>query len=322
MHFSAQARTYNTYGDHPTVSLVPPFLMRDAGDFGPAISRLVVIFHFPHSGPPRKTLEGAFDRFANYLKKLPEVTFRRKRGDAEIRIASTLIDGTDWRAMRDMSPAHFRGAVVETVDALSLLRKRLKPGDQFDLDAFLAHCERTKSAIPATSEELADFAAHVKRQGEHRQASMSPWELLDIDWSDWHPDARRILDDTFYWEVSDDFAPHGNDTGSDLVADYRRWFRKEPAANPIEFLERLLRRWGFAEDQGENAHVVRDEAAVALAFAELKLRAACTGEVLGRACEAMRRQRQVAIAAVDWPHREDRLRRLDMLEAKLAQQVT
>ena len=151
---------------------------------------------------------------------------------------------------------------------------------------------------------------------------MSPWELLDIDWSDWHPDARRILDDPFYWEISDDFALHGT-----------HWLRprcglstvvSQGAGRESNRVSRCgsLRRWGFAEDQGENARVVRDEAAVALAFAELKLRAACTGEVLGRACEAMRRQRQVALAAVDWPHREDRLRRLDMLEAKLAQQAT
>jgi hypothetical protein len=35
-----------------------------------------------------------------------------------------------------------------------------------------------------------------------------------------------VLDDPFFWQEADDFAPHGNDTGADLLADYRPWRRR------------------------------------------------------------------------------------------------
>jgi uncharacterized protein YfeS len=319
MHFFALAKTYNSYGSHSTISLVPIFLMRGAADFGPAISQLILTFHFPHSGPPRETLEGLFDQYAESLRKLPTVTFRRQRGHADIRIASTLMDGADWDRMRKPSVSLFRGAAVETVGALTLLRKRIKPSDQFDLGAFLAHCELAQARLPATDAELDDLVAYDAQQRELRKASMSPWEILDIDWSAWHPDARSILDDPFYWDVADDFAPHGNDTGSDLLADYWRWLRKNPQGDALDFLARLLDNWGMTDDSSEVARTVIDDASVALAFAELKMKAGCAPGVAERARFALRRQRQEALEAVDWAHREQRLKRLDMLEGKLHQ---
>ena len=62
---------------------------------------------------------------------------------------------------------------------------------------------------------------------------------------------------------------------------------------------------------------VMDEAAVALAFAEFKLRANCRPAVAELARGAIQRQRQQAIEAVNWPHKEERLKSLDTLEAKL-----
>jgi hypothetical protein len=60
-----------------------------------------------------------------------------------------------------------------------------------------------------------------------------------------------------------------------------------------------------------------DEAAVGLAFAEFKLRADCRPSVAALAREAIRRQRQQATEAANWPHKEERLKSLDMLEANL-----
>jgi hypothetical protein len=57
MQFYVVACTYNAYGGHPTLSLIPDFLLGDADDFGPAMSELTITFHFPHSGQARRTLE-------------------------------------------------------------------------------------------------------------------------------------------------------------------------------------------------------------------------------------------------------------------------
>jgi uncharacterized protein YfeS len=148
---------------------------------------------------------------------------------------------------------------------------------------------------------------------------MSPWERLGIDWRDYHPDARKVLDDPFYWESVNDFAPNGNDTGADLLASYRKWHRRNPSGDPIAFYQQLLRRWGITvEPSNEIDQSAMDEAAVALAFAEFKIRADCRPAVAALARAAIVRQRQEAIEAVDWPHKDERLKALELIEAKLA----
>jgi uncharacterized protein YfeS len=318
MEFYVMARTYNTYGGHSTLSLVSDFLLGDADGFGSAISELTVTFHFPHGGPALRTLEGMYAAFHAYRTSLPKVIFRRKREQAAIDIASELIDGRDWASTRGLSLPLFKAAVAETIAALGLLRKRLTAKDDFDLEAFLAHCSEAQKRVPSTKKKLATFAQECQTRQAARYAAKSPWERLDIDWRDFHPDARTILDDPFYWDCINDFAPNGNDTGSDLLADYRKWLRRNPSGDPTKFYQLLMRRWGYPPEPSSDLHqTVMDEAAVALAFAEFKLRADCRPAVAALARAAIQRQRQQAIQAVNWPHKEERLRTLDMLEAKL-----
>jgi uncharacterized protein YfeS len=316
------ASTYNVYGGHAILSLISDYLLSDAQDFGPALSELTVTFHFPHSGPPTPSLERLYAEFHAKRQALPKVVFRRKRSQAAIDVASDLFDGKNWSDLLT-SPRLFRPGVAEMVAALELLKKRLTERDDFRLDAFLNHCRDMQSRLPATDDEIDAVIAACKAHGESRRAAMSPWDKLDIDWRDFHPNARAILDHPFYWDMANDFAPHGNDTGADLLADYRKWLRRDPSGDPIAFCDRLLRRWGIPNGpSGEGDHAVSDDAAVALAFAELKLRGKCPSSVIAFAQRAIRRQREEAHAAVDWPHREDRLRRLEMLEAKLRETNT
>lgn len=318
MRFHVMARTYNTYGGHSSLSLISDFLLWDAGEFGPAISELNVTFHFPHTGHALPTLEQLYDNYHKYRDTLPKVVFRRKRGQASIDIASELIDGRDWGMRRGLSLHLFNAGVAETVASLNLLKKRLTAKDDFQLEAFLAHCEQAQSRLPCTGQELATFSEECKKRQTATYAAMSPWERLEIDWTDYHPDARNVLDDPFFWECGDDFAPHGNDTGSDLLADYRKWFRRNPNGDPVMFYRDLIRRWGFsAEPKDEIDQTVMDEAAIALAFAEFKLRADCRPSVAALVRDAVQRQRQQAISAIDWSHREQRLKSLDAIEAKL-----
>jgi uncharacterized protein YfeS len=318
VQFYVMARTYNTYGGDPTLALISDFLLGEAADFGPALSELTVTFHFPHAGPPRRTLEQSFADFHEYRRSLPKVAFKRKRSQASIDVASELVDGKEWEGRRGLSLPLFKAGVVETIGALQLLRTRLTPKDDFGLEAFLAHCTEAQMRLPSTAEELAAFAEDSKRRRAVRNAAMSPWERLGIDWRDFHPDARRILDEPFYWECANDFAPHGNDTGADLLEDFRNWHRRNPSGDPLTFYRGLIRGWGFpSEPVSDLERTVFDEAAVALAFAEFKIRAACSPAVGALARAALQRQRKQAIEATNWPHREERLKTLGMLEAKL-----
>lgn len=121
-----------------------------------------------------------------------------------------------------------------------------------------------------------------------------------------------------YWDSSNEFAPHGNDTGADVLEEYRKWRRRDSTGDPLAFLRRLMKRWGVAAQVDDDEHTVMDEAAVALAFAEFKLLARCSSAVLDIARSAILRQRQQAEDAIDWPHRTERLRVLILLEHMLA----
>jgi uncharacterized protein YfeS len=322
MDFYVMVCTYNTYGGHATLSLISDFLLSDDDHFGSAISELSVNFNCPHSGPPRPTLETMFTNFHAHRKSLQKIVFRRKKGQVVIDVASELLDGEDLLKSIGLSLPLFHAGVAETIAALQLLKQRLTAKDDFQLAAFLQHCADAQSRLPSTAQELAALAAESKRRRIARQAAKSPWESLGIDWRDFHPDARQLLDDPFYWENANDFAPNGNDTGADLLANYRQWLRRNSTGDPMVFFQTLIQRWGYPPSPVSDLdQTVWDEAAVALAFAEFKLRADCRPAVAALAREAIERQREQAIAAVNWPHREDRLKSLTLLEGKLGARV-
>lgn len=317
MRFDVMTRTYNTYGGQSTLSLIPDFLLGDR-NFGSAVSELTVTFHSPHTGPPRRTLEQIYAAFHANRKTLPKIVFRRKRGQVAIDIASDLLDGNNRDLHRTVSLPLFNAGVREMITALELLSKRLTDNDDFKLEELLTHCREAQSRLPSTLDELTAFADESQKGKAARDAAMSPWETLEIDWRDFHPKSRGILDDPFYWDCTDDFSPNGNDTGADLLEDYRKWLRRNPTGDPVAFLRQLTRQCGYPpEPLREIDRDVMDAAAVGLAFAELKLRAECRPAVAALARAAIQRQRQQAIDAVDWPHRESRLKSLAMLEAKL-----
>jgi len=321
MKFYVMTRTYNSWGGHPTLSLIPEFLLREAGEWGSAVSELTVSFHLATSGPPLRTLEQMFAAFHEKRLSLPKVTFKRKKGEVIIDIASELFDGKASERMRELSLPLFKAAVSETLAALALLRKRLAPNDDFQLDALLAHCRQAESRLPSTQEEFAALADDIKRRRAERIAAMSPWEKVGVDWRDYHPSARQILDDPFYWDCVNDFAPHGNDTGADLLEEFREWLHQNPSGEPTTFYKQLIFQWGLPESPTNDLErSVFDEAAVALAFAELKLRATCSPAVAELARAAISRQRQGALNDVQWPHRAERLESLEKLERKLPEQ--
>jgi uncharacterized protein YfeS len=154
--------------------------------------------------------------------------------------------------------------------------------------------------IPGTDAEVAAFAAAHAQRRQLERGALPWWEQIDIHWADYRPAAREILNDPFFWSEIDGHAPHGNDTGADLMNDFRRWRRSHKSRPPIEFLERVLRGWGFSTDwkrlpvaewdsSVELAMCTHAEAAVALAFALIKLEGSCDGAVRAVALEAIDR---------------------------------
>jgi uncharacterized protein YfeS len=318
MEFYVMAKSYNCYGGHTTLSPIGDFLLMGASDFGDAIKELTVTLHFQDSGPAKKTLEQLLERHNRYRSTLPKITYRKAKGKVEIDVASELMDGRDWKPSSRLSLPLFERGVDEVLHALSLIKKRLKGSDSFDLEAFLAHCEAARQRIPSSEDALQDIAAELKAATRAKRDVMSPWEKLGIEWEDFHPRAREILDDPFFWDCLDDFSPNGNDTGADLLQSYRDWLKRHSDGQAMRFLECLARQWGYTDTEHMDEEV-RDEAAIGLAFADIKLRATCDQQARRLALEAVERERNRAEAATEWSHRSERLKSLEKIEAKLQQ---
>lgn len=113
-------------------------------------------------------------------------------------------------------------------------------------------------------------------------------EKLDDDWElspeTAHPDAARLLQEPFYWDVRDENSPFGNEIGAQTLELYRAALDADPELEGIDFLWELLEQWDidreFAERvpeeelahrlEREHFHILTyDDAVVALAFAEL-----------------------------------------------------
>ncbi|GFE88609.1 hypothetical protein GCM10011488_35630 [Steroidobacter agaridevorans] len=316
MDLCVMFRTYDGGGYNLTLSAVGDFLVQGAPDFGPAVKQIEVTLFLRHTSAPRATLGGDLKEHRQLRATLPKTVYRRAKGKVEIDVASGLLSKDVWARKPRPSLPMFVRAIDEVTSALSLLSKRLKPTDAFDVAALLSHCEAAKKRMPRSQTALKSLMARLKAQADSKRAALSPWERLDIDWEEFHPAARDLLDDPFFWDPTDDFSPNGNDTGADLLESYRDWIKRRKQAQPMQFLERLADDWGYESFAAiDDEH--RDEAAVGLAFADLKLRGECDPEARALALAAIERQRREAEAAKKWKHREEQLQALEKIERKL-----
>jgi uncharacterized protein YfeS len=304
MEIHCYRHSYDTYGASCIYSFVADLLTIRLDNYGNDIESIELFAHLRSPiRNPRPTLEGLFDEFHEYLKRLPTITFRRNRKRVEIRFLSKHIVDTDddeWKPSADQCNI----AAGEVATALQLLKKRIKPTDEFDIERFLADAKELLSKKIDSIEEWEAIEQKAKKKRQTIRAKKNPWELLDIDWSHYHTRAREVLDDPFYWECTNDLAPNGSDGGDELLESFRRWDLRHCNQPPLRFLERLMKRWGIEPIDWNitDARAVRklkkdvpiplsvcNEAAIALAFAVIKLRATCPPEIVRMALNALKR---------------------------------
>lgn len=282
--------TSPTYGGGGLVDQVGSFLLEGLPDVGSAIERIEVdlllvglpqaprpLTDEPEDSRPPDDPYADNPAWGSYHEeqraKGPALTFRRQAGRVGVRVVSELSEldvfGSEHRAGA-VSPercvAVFAAAAREVVAALAPLRQRVKRDDDLDPGALLAHLERRLDALPGTPADLEATIDRLFAAERARWAAMTPWEVVDVDWSLYAPEARALLDDPFYWDPADEEAPHGNDTGADLLADYLD-------QRPDDIL-------AFVADLEVGDEDADDDLVIAAAFAELK--------VLGRTHPAIR----------------------------------
>lgn len=299
------SRCYNQYGSSNIYSPIGHLLELRLGDYGEAIGIFSFLAYLRSATyNPLPTLEPLFEKHHKYLETLPRIIFRRKQRTVKIEFESKVQTAED-EASRRVSIETINAAMLEFKTILPLLEKRLKKSDDFDYSRFISDANRLLSQGVASEKEIKDIEAQTKEKRQAERATKSPWELLEIDWSKFHAKAKEILDDTFFWENANDFAPHGNDTGHDLLVDYCKWAKRNPQAAPMTFLHRLFSGWGIVPidwnltDEGEvrklmetkgTEFFVSNQAIVALAFAALKVKGECPEEVSDMALKALQRE--------------------------------
>jgi hypothetical protein len=318
MTIYVSARTYGA-GGGPALSWVGPFFAFRHPDFGTAIRELEVEVHFATPRVPGGDFKEIEDRYEAFLATLPTTKFHRKRATFELAYLSRIGDSrrvADSRA--DDLDLFVRGA-QEMAAELAIIGPKLKRSDAFDFAAFSGWLRTRLAALPQTEAELRQLTERLAVEARSQAEAMDPWGRLDIDWDEYHPQARELLDDPFYWECANDFAPHGNDTGADILEFYRE--RGDRTQSGGQFLDGVLRDWGMDPMQPPDDPLmvpVWEDAKIAVAFAQLKIDATCEEAVRAGALDAIARCRtRIKAKHADWELLGERLQTLENMESKL-----
>ena len=255
-----------------------------------------------------------------HLKRIseqPRISFHIKKCKLEASYLSKNYLGNDFKSFDRFSLEKFNGVLGELLDFLTECGDYIAKRDRELGSQFLAWIEDRRLAIPKSKAEL-DSLYELEEANLKARQELGPWEILDIDWSQYHKNARELLNEPFYWCALDGFGPHGNDTGADIFLDYRSLSTKK-RRNGKHFLERLLDRWGIPDDQDDElSFTVHDNAWIALAFAQIKLMGRVEKDVRELALKALDRQWQLAESYKDeWPHAEERVEKLEKMEELL-----
>lgn len=160
--------------------------------------------------------------------------------------------------------------------------------------------------------------------------------MTDVDLSreDSHPRAREALADAFFWDATDPCSPFGDETGREVLEAFRDFRDEEPRGNPLTLLGDLLARWEVADEAwdavdpdeveaigaaDELGLLVRDEAIIALAFAQIVVEGRVEPEVRRRALIALTRQSLPALIHGFGDRARQRTERVERMRAVLLQ---
>lgn len=159
-------------------------------------------------------------------------------------------------------------------------------------------------------------------------------DLPDLSPEDSHPRAVAVLTDPFFWSLTDETAPFGNETAHETLEAFRDFRDEHPTRSPLELLDALLERWEVdnvgwnavdpAEvqalgEQDEYSLLTRDEAIIALAFSQIVTEGRLDAEVRRRALLALARQALPSLLSAFEDRADERAQRIDRMRAVLSE---
>lgn len=176
--------------------------------------------------------EAAFrEEFEADRSRLPRIRWERSKRKLTLQYESHIATAPEMRVRHNWSRRLVLAAIDELAAFLNDQRPTLAKKAGLDEELFIRTVESLRADVPATDADVETFY-NAHRQRVKDLEALLPWpERLEIDWKKFHPSARTLLDDELFWSESDEFSPHGNDTGHDLFDDLRRWRRSHAAAS-------------------------------------------------------------------------------------------
>jgi len=314
-------RTYNSCGGHVTLGLVGSLLEIDAPDFGSAITELEIYTLFKSTKPAKKSLEDYYQNFHESLSSYPTTVFHRKKQRFELQYFSQIATAEETSKYGPPQLELLLTFFQELREQLQILKRKIRKQDDFDVERFLQWVDDKEAELPNNQAELEALKEKADQFEKAKFAAMDEWQKLAIDWCDFHPDARSVLDDTFFWDVCNDFAPNGNDTGADLLSFFQDWRKKHRKASSRIFFTDLMIGWGVNQNPGPDDNFsieTYDESTVALAFAHLKIEAACPVWIRDEAIRSIERQESIIRENhASWDHFNERMETFAKVRKKL-----
>jgi uncharacterized protein YfeS len=310
---------YGSYGGRSGYCLIGDFLALDAPSFGSGIELIELHPNLRPSHTPKKPDKG-LRTYLEFLDTLPAYHFLRKKCKLKVEYVSQASKGLDGRNgvyTNEWFTQNYR----EVKLGLAGLSSRVRAKDDFDITAFLNWVDAKEAQIPATIESFTPLYESIMDRRRKKFGAMDEWDILGIEWEDYHANARALLNTPYFWDCTNEFSPHGNDTGADILALFGRWRKRNRVESSESFLGKILSDWEVSpspaddDDFSINTH---DDAVIGLAFAHLKIDGACPSWCQAAAIEAIGRQRdRLNSRHREWDSYEDKLRRLELLESKL-----
>jgi len=312
MKISIFHRLYNSFGGHRSFSLVGDLLEFDMQDFGSAIDELEITLHFKQDGPARKTLEKQHQDFHKNLSRLPKCTFSRKKRYLSLDVEATFTTGYEIRRQRkppiEIRPEWVNSALHVIVESLPLIGAKVNNSDDFNFTEFESFVTDKLNETPSSVEELEKIHRTMVARRKVENEKLDEWEKMGIDWKEFYPTSRDLVPFPYQWNVSDEFAPNGSDTGADTLSLFREWSQVNSNSGAFIFFTNLLQKWEidindpYKDDYSSHTYL---QAAVGLAFASAKIRGECEDKL-----------KEISIAAIDyylgaisevndWKHKEE-----------------
>jgi uncharacterized protein YfeS len=345
---SIQIVTCRSIGGGPHSLVIGNLLNRPQPDFGAAITEVAVELNRRAPSLFGKPLTADENIDSTVLVKLPRRRFEAKKARYTI-VAVSRLPGheplvptgpdnpinieafmnaflageagrkTEFIRQRDDANA-LRAEFDDVVAALETSPPKLKPGE-FNWVSFVDWFRTLKSDLPEAPAAIEAAVQSGAAVAQARLDAMDPWARLDIDWKTFHRDARKLLPDPWFWDGSEDFAPNGNDDGSDVLTFMQK--RKKAADFTPTAFDRLIAEFEFdpagdpeaLEDYLQNHYF---NLVVGITFAHVKLQGFCPVWLRDMALATMALETKIIHRDhPTWDHKDAKLAALERLTAAL-----